>query len=443
MAGGTYSGQSKRQPGVYINVLSERKHSSVVGDRGIVTICKPLSWGPEGEVAEILAGSDHSLLTGYGVNEPEMLFLREIFTGSDHTAPAFKVLLYRPQLPTASEATAVSGALSVTAKYKGTRGNDISVLVSDTGAEMFLVQTFVNAVKKDEQEAATVEDLTANAWVTFSGTGALDAGALKLQGGADGELTTAAYAEYLTAIEPYTFNILIYDGEDETVKVAVAAFAKRIRETTGRKLQAVVSNMAADSEAVISVRNGYVLSDGTSVSAAEATWWVGGAEAGARHNESLVYAIHPNAVDAAPKLTSDEIDTAIEAGQIVFMEEFGKVKAVSDINTLTTYSKEKGDFFSLNQVIRILDTICNDTYKVFSTNYIGRTQNNPAGRDLLKGWLVGYLNELQANEAIQNFAPEDVAVAAGEAINAVVIDVAIQPVGAIDKIYITVKLTDG
>ncbi len=125
-----------------------------------------------------------------------------------------------------------------------------------------------------------------------------------------------------------------------------------------------------------------------------------------------------------------------------FFEEFGSVKVVSDINTLTTYTPDKGEAFSLNQVIRAMDTVANDIYKNFSQNYIGKIQNNAAGRDLLKAWIVGYLNEIQANGGIQNFVADDVVVEAGEAINAVVITLAIQPVAAVEKIYITATLTD-
>ena len=38
---------------------------------------------------------------------------------------------------------------------------------------------------------------------------------------------------------------------------------------------------------------------------------------------------------------------------------------MSDINTLVSYTPEKGEEFSLNQVIRTLDTIANDVYKNF------------------------------------------------------------------------------
>ena len=36
MAGGTWTSQNKKQPGVYINVKSSRKQAVNVGDRGVV-----------------------------------------------------------------------------------------------------------------------------------------------------------------------------------------------------------------------------------------------------------------------------------------------------------------------------------------------------------------------------------------------------------------------
>ena len=239
------------------------------------------------------------------------------------------------------------------------------------------------------------------------------------------------------------FNILIYDGADEAIQTLYFDFIKRMREGIGRKCQAVMAvTKSLDTEAIISVKNGVRLTDGTVITPQQATWWIGGAEAGASYDESLVYAQYPEAVDAEPVLTSAQIDEALTEEQIVFFREFGSVKVVSDINTLVTYSDEKNDVFSFNQVIRTVDTVANDVYKHFSINVIGKVQNDNASRDLIKTWIVGYLNEMQANGGIRNFSADDVSVEAGEAINAVVISIAIQPVTAIEKIYVTVSLTN-
>ena len=445
MAGGTWTSQNKKQPGVYINVKSSIAQAVSVGDRGVVAICEPLSWGPEGEIMTINVGDDFTPYIGYDSTNDKALFLREIFKGSGHTRGPVKVMLYRPAITGATKAAATIEPLTITAKYNGVRGNDISIsIIADPDNEgSFTVQTVVDGAVKHTQAGKTVADLLGNDWVVFSGTGDLAASAgTALTGGNDGTVSSAAYSAFLTALEPYIFNILIYDGADSTVQAAYVAFIKRMRDNLGKKCQAVMTGVESNSDAVISVKNGVVLSDGTTLTPQQPTWWVGGAEAGANYSESLVYAQYPDAVNVSPRLTASEIDEALDKGQIVFFEEFGSVKVVSDINTLTTYTPDKGEAFGLNQVIRTLDSIANDVYKNFSQNYIGKIQNNAAGRDLLKAWIVGYLNEIQANGGIQNFVADDVVVEAGEAINSVVITLAIQPVAAVEKIYITATLTD-
>ena len=91
--------------------------------------------------------------------------------------------------------------------------------------------------------------------------------------------------------------------------------------------------------------------------------------------------------------------------------------------------------------MRVLNQFCNDVYKQFSQYYIGKTNNNDDGRNLLKGWIVGYLNEMQANGGIQNFEPDDVEVLPGNEIDAVIVNAAIQPVDSIEKIYMTVNVS--
>ena len=94
MAGGTWTSQSKKQPGVYINVKSSMEQSVKVGDRGIVAICEPLSWGPEGELMTINAGEDFTSYIGYSATSEKSLFLREIFKGSERTSGPAKVMLH-------------------------------------------------------------------------------------------------------------------------------------------------------------------------------------------------------------------------------------------------------------------------------------------------------------------------------------------------------------
>ena len=91
--------------------------------------------------------------------------------------------------------------------------------------------------------------------------------------------------------------------------------------------------------------------------------------------------------------------------------------------------------------MRVLMSICNDTYEYFSKTFIGSTSNNRDGRNLLRGWIVGYLNEMQANGGVQNFAADDVSVEQGNTLDAVLINVNIQPVDSIEKIYMRIAVS--
>ncbi len=445
MAGGIWTSQDKIQPGVYINTKSQGSVRPGIGEKGTVAIAEPLSWGPAGVIQEIIPGGDLRPYIGYDITDKKAVFLREMMKGSDTTAGPSRILLYRPAGTGGAKAKARIGDLTVTAKYEGTRGNDIAVIVQeDPDTEgLWDVSTLIDGRVADKQSAAEISDLPENSWVIFSGSGSFtETAGEALTGGVDPVVSPADYAGFLQALEPYPFDILVYDGDDSATIQAFAAFVKRISETVGRKCQAVMSHaQAGNSEWVISVNNGVKLSDGTVLSAGQAAWWLGGAEAGAQYNESLTYAQYPDAVEAVPKRTEAEITQAIRAGEIVFIDNFNTVKVCTDINTLTSFTADKGQEYSKNRVMRVLNQFCNDVYRQFSLYYIGKTDNDDTGRNLLKGWIVGYLNEMQANGGIRDFAPEDVAVQQGGAVDSVLIGVALHPVDSIEKIYISVTVS--
>lgn len=419
-----------------------------MGSRGIVAIAEPLSWGPTGVVQEIIPGEDLRPYIGYDITNEKAMFLREMMKGSDTTAGPSNILLYRPAGASGVKATATIGALTVTALYTGVRGNDISIIIQEQvdGEGTYDVSTVIDGSVVDEQSITNLSQLTANSWVEFSGTGAeiTETAGTPLTTGADPSVSSTDYANFLTAIEPYQFDILVYDGTDTATIQAIAQFVERISNNVGQKCQAVMAGETAancNSEFVIAVNNGVRLDDGTELTAQQATWWVGGAEAGALYYQSLTYAQYPNAVEANPKLTDAQAETAVSGGYLCFIDNFGTVKVCTDINSLTTFTVDKGQEFSKNRLMRVLMQFCNDVYEHFSNYFIGKVDNNDSGRNLLKAWIVEYLNGMQANNGIQNFTAEDVTVSAGDSVDSVVIDVELQPVDSVEKIYMTVTVS--
>jgi len=249
----------------------------------------------------------------------------------------------------------------------------------------------------------------------------------------------------LIALKTVNFNVLGYPYSGTTYdanKLTIATWIKAMRDDEGVKAVAVLASYVGDYEGVISVGQGVKLTDNTILTAAQTVAWVAGQTAGASISKSNTGQKYVGAIDVVPRMTKTEMETAITAGKFIFkVDSVQNVTAVYDINSLTTITVDKGKQFTKNRVIRTIDGINNDVTEIFESNYVGKTNNTVDGRSLLRATLIEYFNELQRLSAIQNFAAEDVTVAAGTNSDAVVITCNIQPVDSIEKIYITVNLS--
>ncbi|MBY9078306.1 phage tail sheath family protein [Paenibacillus sp. HN-1] len=437
MAGGTWTLQNKARPGVYINVETTGGALGAAGSRGITSLALALPWGPSKVITPIVAGEDTMTTLGYDLSAPELLLVREALKRAQ------TVLLYR--LNTGTKATATAGSLTVTARNGGSRGNDLAVVIQANidDSSKWDVKTLLVGDVVDTQVVAGVADLIANDWVVFSGSGPLTATAgAPLIDGADGTVTNADHTAFLGVLELYDFQTVALPSTDNTLKSVYAAFIRRLREDEGKKIQVVLENYpTADYEGVVSVRNGVVLSDGTTLTAAQATAWVAGATAGAEMNESLTYSAYDGAVDVSPRYTNSQIVAALNAGEFVFTPGDNRAVVEQDINTFLSYTPAKGKALHKNRVIRVLDGIANDMKRIFEASYIGKVSNNSDGRALFRKEIVVYMTALQEIDAIQNFdAQTDVTVLPGAESDAIYVEANIQPVDSVEKVYMKVKV---
>lgn len=464
MAGGTWIDQNKVLPGVYINYSSAPSTLATMGERGVVCIPKALSWGEYGKFIVINDPSECFDKLGYDQMDDHMIWLRQLLVGTNRTSGASKILVWRLEdtggVAATATATSSDNSLTATAQSKGARGNDITVVVTadpDNNADssqgalkaIFYVQTLVSGKLVDTQtlkaDAATValSGLVDNKWVKFTKTGNAFATSITLTGGVDGTIPATAFSDFFAAAELETWNVLAFAVTENTLKSSASSFVKRLSNDEGKKVQAVLSDyVSADNECVVSVYP-QVITDNTGhqFTTEEMVCWVAGCTAGANVNESLTYAAHPDAVEISPVLTQTQQIQALNAGQFALFEEFGSIKNIQDINTFTSFAATKGKVFRKNRVIRTLFGICNDAYKTFSMYYVGNTNNDAVGRGLLKAELLNLLLRYQGNNALQNVVEEDVVVSPGQESDSVLIEMYIQPVDSIEKIYINITIS--
>lgn len=429
--GGVFTSENKILPGAYINFVSKARALGSIGERGILAMPWYGDFGKVGEIIEIDCESfqtDSLALLGHNYSDDEMLPLREAFKG------ASVVKLFR--VAGGKKASGKSGSLTVTAVCEGTRGNDIKVVVSSDVDGGFIVETYIDGYVKDTQNAELISELIDNDFVSFSGSGALSPSAgIVLTGGENGVSSGNDYSLFLDAIEAEDFTTIVYPGDDDVTKGLFAQFTKRLRQEEGYKVTCVLRNFSADFEGVINVENECVPFKNFDRNAI--VYWVGGMVAGAEVNKSLTNVIYDGELTVLVNYKKSQLKEAIEAGKFIFYGDRDSVRVLKDINSLVSFTPEKNRDFSNNQIIRVLDAVANDTAKIFNSYYLGKCQNNDLGRDIFKTELVNYHKNLMAIGAIENFIPENVTVVAGEEKGDVIVNEFIEPVGAMDKLYMT------
>ncbi|SDT25972.1 Phage tail sheath protein [Paenibacillaceae bacterium GAS479] len=436
MAGGNYTAMNKVRPGVYINFATEGA-AVAPGGRGTMALALPMSWGEPHTMMVIEAGEDTLDKLGFSQADAELVLVREALKR------ARRLLLYR--LNTGVQAKVTVGVLTATAKYPGVRGNAISMAIAPSVDESgaFEVITYLNGSEREKQIVTTAEQLEDSDWINWSGTGALTASAgAPLVGGTDDAATNQNYSDFLQAAELQEFHTLAYTGTDTVMKGLFAAFARRLRVEEGRKIQVVMENYAAiNDEGVISVKNGVRLEDGTVLTPAQASVWVAGATAAAGAGQSLTYSAYEGAVDANPRLTHSATVAALQGGEFLFTARAGSVVVEQDVNSYHQPTPVKGKLFGKNPVLRVLDGLANDFKSTFESLYIGKIGNNENGRALFRKDCVKLMEQYEAIGAIQGFdAAKDLEVSQGGEPDTVIVAASVQPVDAIEKIYMKVQV---
>ncbi|MGK9325231.1 phage tail sheath family protein [Aerococcus urinaeequi] len=430
MAGGNFTTQNKVRPGAYVNFQADVSTGTSDAVGGVVTLPLEVDFGPSGVVA-ISAETDLTAF-GYGLGDKPLQPLREALKNAN-TVLAFRI-------GGGSAASGTGQGLTATAKYAGERGNAIHVVIETQANGATKVDTVLAGKIVDSQQVSKGADLKENQLVTFEAVDPLTDGTIQLAGGANATGTGADYAAYFEAIQVYDYNVMALPVADSETKALAAGFTRRLREQEGKKVQVVLGNYdGADYEGVINVANGVVLNSEV-LTPEQTTAWVAGASAAAGVANSLTYTPYQGATDASPRFTNAETIEQIQKGNIVFTEKRGQAVIEQDINTLVSYSAEKNQDFAKNRVLRVLDNIANNTKITFEDNYIGQVNNNVDGRELFKADRIAYFDSLVAAGAIEAFEADDIQVLPGNAKDSIVVNVAVTPLDAMEKLYMTVEV---
>ena len=428
LGGGSFTAQNKLLPGAYINFVSASGDAEALSQRGIVAVPLAMDWGPEKTVVEMTAeefSGDTRRILGYTRDSETLRDLREVF------CHATKCLIYR------LNAGAKAQNDLAEAKYGGTRGNSVKIVVaaSADSEEKFDVSTLLDNQEVDRQTVAGIGALADNDYVTWKKEGTLEETAGKpLTGGTNGEdVDGEDHSAFLDAMESCAFNVLCCPVTDESTKSLYAAFTRRMRDEAGIKFQTVLYRKNdADYEGVISVENKATEREQGLV------YWTAGAEAACPVNKTNDNMIYDGEYTVEASFTQQQLADAIAAGKFVFHRVSGQIRVLMDINTLTSYTEERKEDFGSNQTVRVLDQIGNDIAAMFNAQFFGKMPNDASGRISLWNSVTTYMKQMAEIRAIEAVETAAVTVSPGDSKRAVVVELPVTPINCMSQLYMTV-----
>lgn len=209
----------------------------------------------------------------------------------------------------------------------------------------------------------------------------------------DGEVTTALDWAQTQKIDFIAMPTAETEGAVEIIKNWVIA-----QKTFKNEVRAVLPNCAADNEYIINCTGEAMV--GTEVYTPEIlAVRVAGMICGTDLAHSITYATIPEATDCVRK-TQAELDSAIEAGELVVFFDGEKVKVGRAVNSLTSTSDVKNTEYQKIKNVETMAIIKTDIRRICEDNYIGRYSNSYSNRCLLLAAVEDYFDTLIEDGAI-------------------------------------------
>ncbi|MBR1532713.1 MAG: phage tail sheath subtilisin-like domain-containing protein [Eubacterium sp.] len=448
--GGNFTpGVAKIRPGTYVNFKSTRQPVTFTDDDGIVVIPFMTSkFGPAQKYVEINADTIERIpeLLGYQVNDTtydNMRLVREALKA----CPVVKVFIVGTG---GTAATKTAGGLTVTAKYPGTRGNDIrfSVVANPTAGFDINVYFGNEGVYTYEGIADVAAAAAIDNPVVTIAAGGEDAtltatAAVALTGGVDVSATNANFTTFLDTLDNTQFDAVCFpvNSTSDSFNALATAFVSKInylRNSIGKLVRGAMPQFAANHIGIDTVVNAPVV-DGVQLTVAEACAYVAALSASSDEVTSNTNKVYPGAdgLEGTNLLSHEQIESYIKAGGFVFsLSDDGSVVVEYDINSLTTPASSQDDTYKKNRVIRAIDGLANAIKATFAPNTFSNTDES---YDIMDGLGAAILARFQEAGALKNVADGDFAVDRNQSTgDSAYFNVAAQPVDSIEKLYFTI-----
>ena len=210
------------------------------------------------------------------------------------------------------------------------------------------------------------------------------------------------YSEALNYLKTVRFDYLVVPTvETDNQKDDIVSYVKTQR-AANKLIKAVLPNTKGDNEGIINFTTEFVVSGETKYTAEQYCGRMAGVIAGTPLSISCTYA-PLNELSDCKRLTKEEMDAAVDAGQLIAWWDGEKVKTARGVNSLTTLTQGKNTQFQKIKIVDAMDMIANDIRMTAEDYYIGKYANTYDNKCLLISAIGNYFDQLIMDNVIQSY----------------------------------------
>lgn len=449
MAGQFSKAQRPARPGGYFNFNAAAQAPTLLATQGVVAIPFLADWGPENAVRELFSLGDY--IAAYGNNKTAgYKAVKQAFQGEGlpGRGGAVKVVAYR-MTPTAGtpavaatrtlQNTTPAVALTLTAKFKGTRANAFTVSTVDLGGgtHQFTLQGDQGAKETYTYTSTNIANLAvqinassglATAVSNITGTALAIVTTQAFAGGVDGVVASADLGNARTAFEAYRFSLValsaaIADADHTNFKTWIQGL-----NTNGKRCMLVVGGAQGeaigdtsttgtavhrsqtlynDPHVVCLGVGTYTDSDLGTLGTAELAPRIAGILAQRGEQQSITFSRLAGLSIASGAPTQAQILTALSNGVVVISQDSHPQSPLRIEKGLTTWTltSDPDRPVSIYSVPKFVRTMCGIEVEItdfLEQNVIGTIPVDQAGRDFVISKIRSIIGLRESNRIVQN-----------------------------------------
>jgi len=444
-------------PGVTVDVRAEGLTTTTVGAVNVIGIVGTANWGPLSTATTVSSLAE--AVDYFKTDDTNLTLIKALQLSYGAGASTVRIVRIEDGNADYSALSLLNGtvaAMTITAYYKGTYGDNISVTVTENGSNVdvkitdgVVTEYYINQATNDLIVAAinAQSSLVTAAKLTSSLIDAVTA--TNLAGGDDGEsVTDGDYVTGMTVLEGEDINFLLCAGqESDSLHTSMDTHCQNMANVGKERIAVAGCDLAEDiatikarstkSDRFIFICPGVVVLDtltGADVtrSGAYAASAIAGLLSGYDVQNSITNSTIAGITDVEDAYSDAELKDLLQDNRCPIKKKNG-IRVSRGITTSTISAWQQ------ITTRRIVDYVKSGVRNA-GDDFIGKL-NNERIRSALKGVLDSFLNDLVFNEVLEQYTCAVSATRQEEIAGVCKVAISMQPVFSIDFIECTIYLS--